>query len=183
MAGKTILTTERLHLREFDEDDLDAFLSLLSDPEVLRYTGDPGGGLKSKAEARAILHSHPLQDYRKYGYGRWACALRASGAVIGFAGLKYLEATQEVDIGYRFLPAYWGQGLASEACQAVFDYGRRELAVGRITALVDPANVASVKILEKLGLVQVGRSEYAGRWFLKYATRGPATEQGEWADP
>jgi RimJ/RimL family protein N-acetyltransferase len=168
VAGKTILETQRMLLREFDEGDVEPFYRMGSDPAVIRYTGDPGGGFTSVEHALEVLHSHPIADYRKYGFGRWACVLKASGAVIGFAGLKYLPDQQEVDLGYRLLPAYWGQGLATEACRAVLDYGRTRLGIGRIIALVDPENVASVRILQKLGLTPAGQGEYLGKCFARY---------------
>src|SRR5262249_7000094 len=82
MAGKPMLETERLLLREFDEDDAAAISPLGSDPAIIRYTGDPGGGLKSVEHALEILRLHPLADYQKHGYGRWACVHKASGQVI-----------------------------------------------------------------------------------------------------
>src|SRR5437868_12292926 len=130
MATKTILETERLVLREFDEDDAAAFYVLGSDPAITRYTGD--GGLTSVEQALEVLRAHPLADYQKHGFGRWACVHKASGGVIGFAGLKYLEELEEVDIGYRFLPAYWGLGLATEAARAVLNHGFTRLGLGRI---------------------------------------------------
>jgi RimJ/RimL family protein N-acetyltransferase len=173
MAGKIILETERLFLREFDEGDAVPFDRMLSDPAVIRYTGDPGGGSPSVEHALEVLRSRTLADYRNHGYGRWACVLKASGEVIGFAGLKYLAESQEVDIGYRLLPAYWGQGLATEACRAVLDYGRTRLGLEPIIGLVDPANVASVRILEKLGLAPAGQVEYQGKCLAKYITAAP----------
>jgi RimJ/RimL family protein N-acetyltransferase len=168
MPGKSILETERLLLREFDEGDVAPFYLMGSDPAVIRYTGDPAGGLTSLEHALEVLRSRPLADYRNHGYGRWACVLKASGEVIGFAGLKYLADMQEVDIGYRLLPAYWGQGLATEAARAVLDYGRTRLGLGRIIGLVDPENVASVRILEKLGLTPDGQVELQGKRFVRY---------------
>ena len=168
MAGRFVLETERLVLREFDEEDAAAFYILGSDPAIIRYTADPGGGLASVEHAAEILRSHPIADYRKHGFGRWACVYKASGGVIGFAGLKYLDDLREVDIGYRLLPAYWGRGLATEACRAVLDYGRTRLGIGRIIGLVDPANVASVRVLEKLGLTPAGQVEFDGKCFARY---------------
>jgi ribosomal-protein-alanine N-acetyltransferase len=168
VAGKSILQTDRLLLREFDEGDVTPFYLMGSDPAVIRYTGDPAGGLTSLQHALEVLRSRPIADYRKYGYGRWACVLKASGAVIGFAGLKYLADSQEVDIGYRLLPAYWGQGLATEACRAVLDYGSTRLGLERIIGLVDPENVGSVRVLEKLGLTPAGKVEYQGKCVAKY---------------
>jgi len=118
--------------------------------------------------ALEVLRSRPIADYQKYGYGRWACVLKASGEVIGFAGLKHLPDLQEVDLGYRLLPDYWGQGLATEACRGVLDYGRTRLGLEQIMAMVDPANLASVRVLEKLGLTPAGSVEHQGKSFAKY---------------
>jgi RimJ/RimL family protein N-acetyltransferase len=168
MAGKIILETERLLLREFDEGDVEALYVLGSDPAIIRYTGDPEGGMKSIEHAREVLRSRPMADYQKHGFGRWACVLKASGEVIGFAGLKYLDDLKDVDIGYRLLPAHWGLGFATEASRAVLDYGFSCLKLERIIGLVDPENVASVRVLEKLRLTYVGMVEYGGKSVAKY---------------
>ena len=175
MAGKTILETERLLLREFDEDDAAAFYPLGSDPAIIRYTGDPGGGLKSVEHALEVLRSRPLADYRKHGFGRWACVHKASGRLIGFAGLKYLDELGEVDLGYRFLPAYWGAGLATEASRACVNHGFTRLRLGRILGLVDPANAASVRVLEKCGMTFVGMMEFLGHSVARYQIDAPAS--------
>ena len=168
MSGQNILETERLLLREFDEGDVAVFYVLGSDPVITRYTGDPDGGLISLKHALEVLRSHPMADYRKYGFGRWACVHKTCGEVIGFAGLKYLEELNEVDIGYRLLPEHWGIGLATEASQAVLKYGFTHLGLERIIGLVDPKNVASVRILEKLGLSFVGVEENLGQRVARY---------------
>jgi [ribosomal protein S5]-alanine N-acetyltransferase len=100
------LETERLLLREFTDADVEAFFELGHNPLITRYTADPG--FTSLDGALASLRERPLADYQKHGYGRWAVVLKSSGQVIGFAGLKYLEDLQAVDIGYRFLPEHWG---------------------------------------------------------------------------
>ena len=115
-----------------------------------------------------ILRSHPLADYRKYGFGRWACVEKASGRVIGFAGLKHLEDLAEVDLGYRLLPAYWGLGLATEAGRAILDYGWTHLQLSQVIALVVPENVASMRVLEKLGLSFEKQFEYQGHELARY---------------
>jgi [ribosomal protein S5]-alanine N-acetyltransferase len=168
VAAKIILETDRLQLREFDEGDAEPFYLMVSDPAVIRYTGDPLCGARSVEQALEVLRSRTLADYRKHGFGRWACVLKASGEVIGFAGLKYLADLQEVDLGYRLLPAYWGQGLATEACRPILEYGLTRLGLERIMALVHPENVASVRVLEKLGLTPIGFVEYQGVSVAKY---------------
>ena len=166
--GRIILETPRLLLREFHEEDAAAFYVLGSDPEILRYTGDPGGGLQSVAHAKEILQSHALSDYRNYGFGRWACVDRATEAVIGSAGLKRLSDLDEVDLGFRFLPAYWGQGYATEAGREILSYGFDRLQLPRVIGLVDAANLASIRVLEKLGLHANGSLEYHGEHTLLY---------------
>jgi len=161
-----VLETERLLLREYNEDDAEAFYRLNSDPSVMRFTGDEL--LTTVDEARAVLRENPMRDYREHGFGRWACLLRDTGAGIGFAGLKYLPETGEVDLGYRLLPPYWGAGLASEAGRAVVRYGFETLGLREITALVQPENIASVRVLENCGLAFAKLVEYRGRNVARY---------------
>src|SRR5436190_23591718 len=109
---KVILETDRLFLREYVEDDAEAFFRLNSDPEVLRLV--PDKRLLNVEQARQILIDHPIADYRKYGFGRGACILKSTGEQIGFAGLKYLEAFGEVDVAFRLIRPHWGQALATD---------------------------------------------------------------------
>src|SRR5260370_34437178 len=110
---KVILETDRLFLREYVEDDAEAFFRLNSDPKVLRFV--PDKRLLDVEQARQTLIDHPIAGYRKYGFGRGACILKSTGEQIGFAGLKYLEELGEGDVAFRLMRTYWGQGLANEA--------------------------------------------------------------------
>ena len=172
---RTMIETERLVLREYGEEDAESFFRLNSDQAVMRFTGDDL--LMSVAQAREILREHPLADYRTHGFGRWACVLRESEEVIGFAGLKFLAETGEVDLGYRLLAAQWGRGLATEACRAVVRYGFEILKMPEITALVQPDNVASIRVLEKCGLTRTGMVYYRGRNVTRYAIRREARRE------
>jgi RimJ/RimL family protein N-acetyltransferase len=169
MTPGAILETDRLRLREFTPDDAEAFYRLHLDPAVTRYTGDsPPPDVE---HARAILVNHPIADYRKYGFGRWACVLKESGACVGFAGLKYLDDLKEVDLGYRLAPACWGRGLATEACRPVVRFGFDRLGLDHIIGLVDPENVASVRVLEKCGLTYAGMIEFRGGPVARYVVQ------------
>jgi [ribosomal protein S5]-alanine N-acetyltransferase len=148
--GTQSLHTERLLLRPFTEADAGAFLPLVSDPRVLRYTGETPA--QSEAEALAILRARPLSDYQQHGFGRMACVLRESHELIGFCGLKKLVDLNEIDIGYRFRVETWGQGFASEAAQAVYAHGKTQLNLARIIGLVIAENIPSVRVLTKLGM-------------------------------
>jgi ribosomal-protein-alanine N-acetyltransferase len=173
---KVILETDRLLLREYVEEDAEAFFKLNSDPEVLRFV--PDKALESVEQARQILIDHPIADYRKHGFGRGACILKSTGEQIGFAGLKYLEELGEVDVAFRLMRAHWGQGLATEAALASVRYGfdklRLKSVAGRIRrvrtiiGLVIPENIASVRILEKTGLRYVETVSFWGHQFSKY---------------
>ena len=163
---KMILETDRLFLREYVEDDAEAFFQLNSDPEVLRFV--PDKGLLNVEQARQILVDHPIADYRKYGFGRGACILKKTGEQIGFAGLKYLEELGEVDVAFRLMRAHWGKGLATEAALASVRFGFADLELKRIIGLVMPENKASVRVLEKTGLRYTETVACWGKQFSKY---------------
>ncbi|MEY2560487.1 MAG: [ribosomal protein S5]-alanine N-acetyltransferase [Verrucomicrobiota bacterium] len=163
---KVILETDRLLVREYVEEDAEAFFKLNTDPEVLRFV--PDKALLNVDQARQLLIDHPIGDYRKHGFGRGACILKATGEQIGFAGLKYLEELGEVDVAYRLLPAYWGQGLATEAALASVRYGFADLGLNRIIGLVMSENIASVRVLEKTGLRYVATVSLWSQQFSKY---------------
>ena len=136
----------------------------------MRYVvGESAPG--SVAEMRQKLADYP--DYAKHGFGRWACIHKASGRFIGFSGLKRLEDFDgEVDLGYRFFPEFWGQGLATEAGLPCIRYGFDVLKLERIIGLVLPDNVASARVLEKCGMrfesfVAYGRNKKVARYTVE----------------
>lgn len=167
---ETIIETERLILRQFDEADAEAFYAFNSDPEVMRYTGEPP--CESVEVARSMLRAYP--DYAKHGYGRWAVVYKPDDRVIGFNGLKYLEDLKEVDLGYRLLPAYWGLGIATESSLAVVKWGFETLGLDEIIGLVLPQNGGSVRVLEKCGMSHVGDIEYHGEQVQRWLVKRPA---------
>jgi RimJ/RimL family protein N-acetyltransferase len=161
--------TERLILREYTEDDAPAFFRLNSDPQVMRYV--PDQPMQSVEQARQVLVSHPLTDYRERGYGRFACVLKDTGEHIGFSGLKYIPEIGGVDLGFRFLPAYWGKGLATEAAEASLRYGFEKLNLEQIIGLAEPENHASIRVLEKVGMQFTGLVRLWDREFKRHVVR------------
>ena len=170
---KVILETDRLLLREYVEEDADAFFKLNSDPEVLRFV--PDKRLLNVEQARQILIDHPIADYRKYGFGRGACILKSTGEQIGFAGLKYLEELGEVDVAFRLMRSHWGLGLATEAALAAVRFGFADLDLKRIIGLVMPDNIASVRVLEKAGLRYVETVTFWGHTFSKFVIQSSSS--------
>ena len=133
----------------------------------MRFTGEPL--LPSLDAAKQAIANYP--DFDEVGYGRWACILKETQTIIGFCGLKYLPDLDAVDVGYRFLPQYWGHGLATEACMASLDFGFTTLCLEQIIGLVLPNNPASIRVLEKAGMQSDGEFVYDGTLALRYIKR------------
>lgn len=164
------MQTEHLHIRPFTLDDAEEYWALVRLPEILRYTGEQAHA--SVDDVRQTLLERPLKDYAVHGYGRMACIEKSTGRLVGFSGLKYLDDLNEVDIGYRFLPDCWGRGYATESARALMRRGAEEHGITRVIGLVEPENVASARVLEKLGLVfeREIRADGAGSNLRLYAT-------------
>ena len=145
---KQILQTSRLLLRELNTDDAVRFYELNSNPTVIQYTGDEP--FESIETAKQFLHNY--SDYDINGYGRWAVIEKTSGVFLGWCGLKYSKTSDETDIGFRFFESYWNKGFATESAIACLHYGFQELGLKTIVGRAMAANIASIKVLEKIGL-------------------------------
>ena len=145
------LTTERLFLRHFHTLDGEAMLRVFGDAEVMRF----GDGVQTKEWVEAWLRTCLERYYRTWGFGPYAVVEQHSRDVIGYCGLFYFPEVggqPEVEIGYRLARAAWGQGYATEAARVVCDFAFRTLGLPRLIAMVDPSNVASIRVAEKLGM-------------------------------
>jgi len=146
---KFIIETDRLLLREFILDDAEKFYQLNLNPNVIKYTGN--AAFKSIEEAKSFLENY--KDYKTNGYGRWAVINKKSNEFIGWCGLKYGELENETDIGFRFFEEEWNKGYATESAVACLKYGFEVLKLNRIIGRAMKENKASIKVLEKIGLV------------------------------
>lgn len=144
-----VIETERLILRELCLDDITGMMQLHSNPQVQKFTGEDvittSAGIHDKIQEK-------VNEYRDYGYGRWATILKEGQQFIGWAGLSYLPEFDEIDLGYRFLPQFWGKGIATEACNAILVYGFETLKLQKIIAIALKENEASIKVMEKTGM-------------------------------
>lgn len=148
MKGKGYLETERTILRELTIDDAEDFYNLNLDREVLRYTGDEP--FVNVEAAETFLAGY--DQYEKYKVGRFAVIDKVTSKFIGWCGLKYSTEKDEYDIGFRFFRQYWSKGYATETAKKCLDYGFQDLKIQRIVGRAMKANVASVKVLEKIGM-------------------------------
>src|SRR6185295_1504038 len=149
-TSMTVLETERLILRRLSSGDAEFILELLNQPSFLRYIGDKG--VRNTEDAIRYIQTGPLASYERFGFGLYLVALKESGVSIGMCGLIKRDSLPDVDVGFAFLPEYWSQGYAFEAANAVMNYGREVLGLSRIVAITSLDNVASIKLLEKVGL-------------------------------
>lgn len=145
-------------MREFSVQDAASMFELNNDPEVIKYTGDKAFG--SLEDARIFLENY--DQYALHGFGRWAVVQKSTGKFIGWCGLKYSATIDEVDIGFRLFKAAWNQGFATEAAKKCIQLGFDSLGIKRIVGRAMVDNIASVKVLEKLGLTFLKDFDFDG---------------------
>lgn len=147
------IETERLIIRPFTFDDLDAYhRQVYSDADVTRYL--PGGRPRSRQETEDVI-AYFIDHEQRYGYSISAVLDKSTGELIGHCGLHRFD-NGDVEIGYSFARACWGQGYASEAARAMLRYSFETLALGEIIALAMPANLASQRVMQKIGMQPEG---------------------------
>lgn len=146
-----ILETQRLVLRHQLLTDLDNLWSLYCDPQITRYIPDAP---RTREETRQELEWHMNGHPRNPDLGLWATVHKETGKFIGRCGLLpwEIEGRQEVEVAYTIARPYWGQGLATEAAQAILRYGFEKLNLERLVSLIEPENIASQKVAEKIGM-------------------------------
>lgn len=142
------IETSRLHLRQFRLEDLDDLYSnVFSDSEIFKYVGN--GQPASREETENALLSI-IAHWQKHGFGRWAAIEKVSNRLIGFGGLRSLFGTPE--LVYHFAKPYWGKGLGTELARAALQFGFEEHGFERIVAIAKPPNIASMRVMEKVGM-------------------------------
>lgn len=177
-----VLTTERLRLRHMTVDDAAFMLRLLNEPSWLRFIGDRG--VKTLADAQSYILNGPVEMVNRLGFGFYIVELKDRAgpfSPVGICGLAKRPYLADVDIGFAFLPEFWGQGYAFEAAAAVLDLAHTRLGMRRVLATVRPGNQSSIKLLEKLGLRYEktmphpqGDSAEGARELLLYAYEAPS---------
>jgi RimJ/RimL family protein N-acetyltransferase len=160
------IETARLRLRPLTADDEADLLRLGTDPEVMRFLNQ--GRPLTPEENRERL-GVVLEHWRKHGFGIWAVIERGSGAFVGRCGLRHTEDLPDVELAYGIHKAYWGRGLMTEAAAASLACGFERLGFERIVAMALPENVASWRVMEKVGMVFQKRAPHKGLEHVWYA--------------
>jgi len=145
----TILETARLWLREFEPEDAEAMVRVLSDPEAMRHYPAPydRAGVEQWIERNR-------RRYRDDGVSLWAMVFKSTGEVIGDCGviLQEVEGDRLYEIGYHLRRDYWGKGLATEAAVACRNWAFANLRTNRLISLIRPENLTSRRVAERNGM-------------------------------
>lgn len=161
---KKEIETERLIMREMVLSDAEGMFELDSDPEVVKYVWIDT--VKEIKESENLIIG--LQEqYRENGIGRWAVIEKSTGEFMGWSGLKlYREPvnnqTNIYELGYRFIPRFWGKGFATETAKAWVDYAFEELKVEKLFAVTDLEHDNSKNVLYKVGFKNIEVINYHG---------------------
>jgi ribosomal-protein-alanine N-acetyltransferase len=163
---RSILTTERLLLREMVPADLDFVAAMLADPEVMRFYPKT----YTRAEAQEWLDRQRTR-YLRDGHALWLASWRATGEPVGQIGVvrQTVKGVDETEVGYLLARAFWGQGLATEAARACRDHALQTLGRSHVISLIRPENLSSCRVAERMGMRVVDRTPHWGFDHLVYA--------------
>lgn len=151
--GEFLFETSRLLVRKCVLEDINNLQKILGDPEVMQFSLK--GPLDRKGIEAYLLGT--LSHYEKNGFGLWALIDKDNDALIGLAGLikQTLDDSECVELIYRLAKDYWGKGLATEAALAIKEYAFTVLKLNRLVSIVEPGNVRSKKVAEKIGMYRL----------------------------
>lgn len=161
-----LLETERLRLRVATMDDLECVYQLGTNPNVMRYIN--GGQAPLWTDVQSDLLRRVGTEPEPLGY--WITEEKESGDFVGWMTLKPLVHTKDVEIGYRFREEQWGKGFATEGGKRILTYAFQELELHRVLAVAMEENLASIRVMQKLGMKYLHRGRYYGRTCVCYAT-------------
>lgn len=145
-----VMDTPRLSLREITSGDGGFIFALMNEPAYLQHIGDRG--VRTLDDARRYILEKLAPSYAKVGYGLYLVELKEGRVPVGICGLVRREALEHPDIGFAFLHVHWSRGLAFEAAGATLDHAFGSLGLKTVLGITSPANQASIRLLEKLGL-------------------------------
>ena len=165
------LITPRLTIRPLTAADGADVFAVFAAPQVMRFWNSaPPADVAEAGEWAA--HLEGLQ--RRLGYAQWRVSERDGDRLVGIAGLQLLDGGPEVELTYALEPSSWGAGYATEAGAAALEFAFVTAGLERVVGIVDPENVGSVRVLEKLGMRALGEAEYWGRRWAKYEVTAAA---------
>jgi ribosomal-protein-alanine N-acetyltransferase len=171
MSENAILHTERLVFRPFHEDDLDDLAALYGDAEVMRFLGE--GRPMDRAQAKERLE-RMLRHWQEHRFGIWALFARKGSGFVGRCGVAYLHRPDEAELAYALARQHWGKGLATEAAGRALRYAFEVLGLPRVVAFARVENIASQKVMARIGMTFEQMCQYGGWDAVRYVVQNPA---------
>ncbi|BAY21436.1 putative acetyltransferase [Calothrix sp. NIES-2100] len=155
------IETKRLILREFQQKDVHQLAPILVNPQVMKFSPT---GILSALQTQDKIDNF-ITSYKTFGFGKWAVIFKESNQLIGYCGIaiEQIDNVNEREIGYRLDPNFWGKGLATEAASATIQYGFEQFKFPDIIGIVNPANTASVRVIEKIRMKYEKSTIFHGR--------------------
>ena len=174
----TEIETSRLLLRLWRNEDLASYARICADPEVMKYLS---GAMTPEQSEEQV--SKFVGHWEERGFGLWAVEEKSTATFIGFIGLLYQqewpEGEHKTEVGWRLDRSFWGQGLATEGARASLRHGFQELGLEGIISIAVPENVASLRVMEKLGMTFRGETRFKGYDVVWYAVERQAWDADE----
>jgi ribosomal-protein-alanine N-acetyltransferase len=170
----TLLTTSRLNLVPFSIDHVDGLNALNSDPEVMRYLS----GRPETRDETAALVERVQRRWVEFGYSWWSLIDRDCGEIVGAGALQNLrrdaspepDPTCPLEIGWRLRRDCWHRGLATEAARAIAGFAFDTLHADQLYAVCHPDNVASARVMQRLGMQDCGLQTWYGKPVATFRT-------------
>ena len=167
-ASESVLETERLALRRFRRDDVDAIFAIIGDDVAMQYYPKTF----NRSDAVQWIERN-LRRYREHGYGLFAVTLKGSDDVVGDCGVikQDVEGETRLEVGYHFRRDQWGNGYATEAARACMGLAFHAFGADKIISLIRPENVPSRRVAERNGMQLERQVTHYGLPHLVYAMR------------
>jgi RimJ/RimL family protein N-acetyltransferase len=156
----SILSTQRLTLKPFSHEDAAFVQALVNSPGWLQFIGDRN--VHNEEQAIAYLDNNLMKSYSEHGFGFWKVELTASSNAVGMCGITKRAHLPYPDLGYAFLPSYFGKGYALEIARATLMYSTEVLKIPKLLAITNQDNDASIKLLKKLDFILDGTTFWPG---------------------
>jgi RimJ/RimL family protein N-acetyltransferase len=187
------IETARLELRAWDHRDLATYARIIADPAVMRHMGS-GPRYRIERAVAALLRplafaearrriAHMVGHWKTWGYGEWAVEEKESGELIGQVGLvhqaDWFADRTNVEVGWMLARRAWGRGLATEGALATLAFGFGELGLERLVSITRPANLRSLRVMQRAGLSFAGRTRWKGEEVVWYAIDRANWDGGE----
>lgn len=157
---KVTCQTDRLIIRIFELNDAEFIVRLLNEESFIRCIGDKN--VRTNADARHYLTNGPISSYQVNGFGLNLVMLKETGTPIGTCGLLKREELDHPDLGYAFLPEFWGKGYAIEAAASILKEETITHSLNTVLAITYPSNSSSNSLLKKVGFTLKGSMDLYG---------------------